>query len=114
MLIMMCWKLRELLNHNALDIISECMVVPDDWSVVHTRFIVDHPHGIFRRGVFVGGEIYKGYVICVSSKFSDSASLVNILQLSSFVDHRLLLCIRGIHTSNVSLLSFMPSTVPTT
>lgn len=51
------------------DSLAECMVVPDDWSVVHTRFIVDHPHGIFRRGILVGSEIYERYVICVSSKW---------------------------------------------
>jgi hypothetical protein len=61
-------------NHPTVPDISECMVVPDDWSVVHTRFIVDHSHGVFCRRVFVGGEIYEGYVICISSECSSSLS----------------------------------------
>lgn len=54
-----------------IDALTECMVVPDDWSVVHTRLIVDHSHGVFCRRVFVGGKIYEGYVICISSKFAN-------------------------------------------
>jgi hypothetical protein len=58
---------------------AECMVVPDDWSVVHTRFIVDHSRGVFCRGVFVGGEIYQGYVICISSESRKSQLAATII-----------------------------------
>jgi hypothetical protein len=64
------------LNHKHKQLsFSECMVVPDDWSVVHTRFIVNYTHGVFCGRILVGGEIHKRYVICVSSKLHDIRKL---------------------------------------
>lgn len=61
---------RPLITKSRLSL-SECMVVPDDWSAVHTRFIDDHSYGVLCRGVFVGGKIYERYVICISGECSD-------------------------------------------
>lgn len=88
------------------------MVVPDDWSVVHTRFIVDHSHGVFCGRVLVGGEIYKGYVICVSSKSARHSHEMEISFYFFLLDHRLLLRIRGIYSSNFSFLPNMSPSIP--
>lgn len=69
MLIKDCFR-RPLITKFRLSL-SECMVVPDDWSAVHTRFIDDHSYGVLCRGVFVGGKIYEGYVICISGECFD-------------------------------------------
>ena len=47
----------------------ECVVVPDDWIVIHPQLIADHSYGLFCWGVCMGSQIYKGYVICISCKF---------------------------------------------
>jgi hypothetical protein len=52
-------------------LVSECVVVPDDWIVIHSRLVADHSHGLFRGRICMGDQVYKGYVISVCCEYID-------------------------------------------
>lgn len=72
-------------------------------------------HMVFFAEEFAWVAKYTKDTLFVSAVSSRGLSLQKgiLIDFKSSPDHRLLLCIRGIYTSNVSLLPIMPSSIPT-